>query len=56
MSPKEPQYVNTSFCFSYVKPALQSYKESKDEDFSLHKAVIYGLNHAYEFLIQERCC
>lgn len=32
MTAKEPQYVNTSFCFSYVKPELQSYKESEDKN------------------------
>lgn len=49
MTPKEPQYVNTSFCFSYVKPELQSYKESEDKNLLFHRAVIYGLSLSMGF-------
>lgn len=38
------------------KPALQLYKESEHKTLLFHKAVIYGLSHIYEFLIQESWC
>lgn len=47
MSPEVPQYLNTGFCFSYVRPTLHSYKESEDENLMFHKVVIYEHNWDY---------